>query len=233
MKVSIIIPTLNEAAIISESLQRAWALGPHEVIVVDGGSQDDTVPLARKSASRVVQTRRGRAFQQNAGAQAAAGDALLFLHADNWLPPAAMEQILDALRDRRVKVGAFWQQVESPGLAFRLLERGNAYRVARWGLAYGDQGIFIRRVVFEACGGFPDVALMEDLYLLKRLKRETWPVLLPGPLYVSPRRWRRNGVLRQTALNWLLLTAARLGVAPDRLAAYYVPHCESAVGRSS
>lgn len=98
------------------------------------------------------------------------------------------------------------------------------WRVRRRGLAYGDQGIFVRRAVFEALGGFPEVRLMEDVMLMQALRRRSRPAPLPGPVYVSPRRWQKHGVLRQTVRNWLLLSAFRLGVHPDRLAAFYAPH---------
>jgi len=117
------------------------------------------------------------------------------------------------------------------GIAYRLLERGNAVRAARLGLPYGDQGIFLRRSLFDRVGGFAEVAIMEDLLLMKRVRRLTRPVLLRGPLYVSARRWQRNGVVRQTARNWLLVAALHLGAKPERLAAWYRPEGKS--GNSS
>lgn len=224
LKTSIIIPALNEAARIAEAVRRARETEPHEVIVVDGGSSDETAALARQAGACVVTTAPGRAIQQNTGARHATGDVLLFLHADTWLPPDAVHQIESALAVAAVGCGAFRQRIEAEGLAYRLLERGNAWRVKSRGIAYGDQGIFVRRAPFEELGGFPEVRLMEDLLLMKRLRRRAWPVLLPGPLHVSARRWQRHGVLRQTARNWLLLAAARCGVSPDRLASFYARH---------
>jgi rSAM/selenodomain-associated transferase 2 len=224
MRVSIIIPALNEAANIAVAVLRAWETGPLEVIVVDGGSDDGTAALAREAGAGVLETPPGRARQQNAGARQAAGEVLLFLHADTWLGPAGLSQIVEALADSRVLCGAFRQRIEAEGRLFRWLERGNAWRARRRGLPYGDQGIFVRRLAFEELGGFPEVRLMEDAMLMKRLRRRTRPVLLPGPIYVSARGWRRHGVIRQSARNWLLLSAARLGVSPDKLAAFYAPH---------
>lgn len=224
MKVSIIIPTLNEAANIVAAVERAWATGPLEVLIADGGSVDRTPDLARGAGAQLLESPPGRARQQNAGARQAAGDVLLFLHADTWLAPEGLGQIAEALADPHVLCGAFRQRIEAEGRLFRWLERGNAWRARRRGLPYGDQGIFVRRLVFEELGGFPEVRLMEDVMLMKRLHRRTRPVLLPGPLNVSARRWRRHGVLRQTAQNWLLLSAARLGVHPDKLARFYAPH---------
>jgi len=149
---------------------------------------------------------------------------LLFLHADNWLERNAIAQIRSALRDPSVLGGAFRQHIDAPGHCYRLLEWGNAARVRWRGLPYGDQGIFLRRTVFEQLGGFPQIELMEDLYLMRRLRRLARPVLLPGPLHVSARRWRRHGLIRQTLRNWALLTAERCGVSPDQLARYYPPH---------
>jgi rSAM/selenodomain-associated transferase 2 len=221
VSVSIVIPALNEAALIAGCVTSALATGPQEVIVVDGGSSDETAALARGAGARVLLCAPGRATQQNAGARAAGGDVLLFLHADTRLAVGGSRQIEAALADVRVGCGAFRQAIEADGRLYRLLERGNAWRAARRGLPYGDQGIFVRRELFEEIGGFPQLRLMEDVFLMKRLRRRAWPVLLPGPLYVSPRRWQRRGVVRQTLRNWGLLGSAALGVHPDRLARFY------------
>lgn len=221
MRVSVVIPTFNEAAIIALAVAHAQALGPYEVIVADGGSQDATAELAQAAGAKVIAAPRGRASQQNAGAQKAEGDVLLFLHADTRLASDGLAQIAAALENPRIDCGAFRQRVEADGYLYRLLERGNAWRAAHRGLPYGDQGIFVRRELFEAAGGFPELTLMEDVFLMRRLRRRTRPVVLPGPLYVSARRWQRRGIVCQTLLNWSLLAAARLGVHPDRLARFY------------
>jgi rSAM/selenodomain-associated transferase 2 len=221
MRVSVIIPTLNEAAIVTESVAHALALGPYEVIIADGGSDDGTARLAQAAGATVVTAPRGRAIQQNAGARRAQGDVFLFLHADTHLAADGLAQIERALAEPRVGCGAFRQAIEADGRLYRWLERANACRAAQRGLPYGDQGIFVRRELFDAVGGFPELKLMEDVFLMRRLRRRTRPVLLPGPLYVSPRRWQRRGVIRQTVVNWSLLAAARLGVHPDRLARFY------------
>ena len=224
MKLSIIIPTFNEASCITEAVARAWATGPFEVIVVDGGSEDGTIELAQACSCQFLRTQQGRAVQQNAGARRARGDVLLFLHADNWLAPRVAGQIGDVLNNPSVLGGAFEQQIESPGFFYRCLERGNASRAARLGLPYGDQGIFMRRGTFESLGGFPKVRLMEDVLLMKKFRMISKPVLLPGPIHVSARRWRRHGLFRQTIRNWFLLGALKMGLSPDRLAAYYPLH---------
>ena len=225
MRVSIIIPTLNEAANIAAAIDRAWQTKPHEVIVADGGSQDETVILAEQQATTVVVGPAGRGPQLNQGANAATGDILLFLHADNWLATSGVQQIVAQFEnDPHKHIEAFKQRINADGLAYRLLERGNAARVRHLGVAYGDQGIFCRRSLFDELGGFPKEPLMEDLLLMKRLPLYAWPVLLPGPLHVSPRRWKQHGIIRQTLRNWQLVASLHLGVSPDRLARRYTPH---------
>ena len=224
MTISIIIPTLNEVASVARAIDNALAGGAHEVIVVDGGSDDGTRKVVDDKGCRLLECAPGRAAQQNLGARQASGEVLMFLHADNWLEPRGLRQIEEALADGDVLGGAFRQQIEAPGRMYRLLERGNAFRARRLRLPYGDQGIFMRREVFERLGGFPEVPIMEDLLLMRRFRRLARPVLLPGPLHVNPRRWQRHGVVGQTARNWLLLSATLLGVSPRRLAAFYPPH---------
>jgi rSAM/selenodomain-associated transferase 2 len=223
LRISFIIPTLNEAEHVERAVSRAWQAGACEVIVADGGSTDDTVAVARRLACRLVccQTA-GRGIQQNAGANLARGDILVFLHADNWLEPQAGGQIRQLLGDPKWSVGAFVQVIDAEGPIYRWLERGNAMRARRLGLAYGDQGIFLRKRLFQQLGGFAPIRLMEDVELMQRLRWRREPIaVLPGPVHVSPRRWRQHGVLRQTLRNWGLLTAFHLGVRPDYLADLY------------
>ena len=224
MKLSVIIPTLNEAESIQRAIETSLALSLHEVIVADGGSTDDTIAIAQKLDCRVINCPRGRALQQNAGAAAATGDVLLFLHADSWLVPEGRLQIEKTLASPKIPGGAFYHRIDADGLLFRLVEAGDALRVCFTRIAYGDQGIFLRREVFEALGGFPNVRLMEDVRLMKSLRDYGRLALLPGPLHVSARRWQKHGAIRQTIRNWCLLTAEHLGVHPDRLANLYVPN---------
>jgi rSAM/selenodomain-associated transferase 2 len=222
MRFSVIIPTLNEAANIVRAVTSAQESGADEVIVADGGSRDETCPLAELSGARVVSTPRGRAVQQNAGARKATGDVLLFLHADNWLGKEAISQIRSVVNRRKMKLcGAFQQKIEAALFIYRLLERGNAERVRWLGLPYGDQAIFVTRDLFDQVGGFPEEPFLEDVLLMQRLRRLSWPLLLPGPVYVSPRRWEQRGVIRQTLRNWAILAAFSLGASPQKLATWY------------
>lgn len=223
VRISVIIPALNEEVTIRQAIESAWRAGGAEVIVADGGSTDRTLEVAGQCACRVVQTGRGRARQQNAAARQAGGDTLLFLHADNRLAAGAVDQVSAVLEDPQAVGGAFRQQIAAVGLRFRLLERGNAWR-AWWQVPFGDQGIFVRKDVFFAVGGFPEVQLMEDVLLARLLRRQGRLRLLPGPLYVDARRWQRHGVVRQTLRNWALLGALACGASPDKLATYYPRH---------
>ena len=224
MRFSVVIPALNEAAVIRRAALSAWEAGASEVIVADGGSDDETAALAAACGCRVTGAPCGRASQQNAGAHLATSDVLLFLHADGVLAPQVGGQLDDALSRRRAVWGAFRQRIEAPHWIYRWLETGNAQRVMWLGMPYGDQALFVRRQVYHELGGFAQVPLMEDVLLSQRLRRRSWPVLLSGPVYVSPRRWQRAGVIRQTVRNWLLVTAFSCGVSPQRLAAWYRRH---------
>ena len=221
MQLSVIIPTLNESSSIAGCVKSARELGATEIIVADGGSVDDTGAIADSQDAQVVAAPPGRGMQMNAGAAASTGDVLLFLHADNWLPPEAREQIEQALRDPAVVHGAFRQRIDAPGRRYRWLEAGNAFRARQLDTPYGDQALFVRRTAWEAIGGFPDQPLMEDVVIARRLRRLGRPALLEGPLHVSARRWQENGVLQQTLTNWGLLAAWMVGVSPGRLASWY------------
>ena len=221
VKVSVIIPARNESARIAQAILRARIAGADQVIVCDGESTDATVGIAKTMPCELVFSPPGRGKQQNQAAFAADGDCLLFLHADTWLPEGGIKQIRSALARRSVMGGCFSQRIEASGWSYRLLERGNAARVRLWQLPYGDQGLFFRRDVFERLGGFPDVPFMEDVLMMRQFRQIARPILLPGPLAVDPRRWQQTGIVRQTMRNWALLAAEKIGVSPQRLAAYY------------
>lgn len=216
---------MNEQPNIEAAVESAWRAGAAEVIVVDGGSHDGTQQIAERIDCTLVPAETGRAKQQNAGAAAASGEVLLFLHADTRLVEDGVRQIEAALRDERTVCGAFRQSIDAEGVLYRWLEWGNAFRVRRIRTAYGDQGIFVRSEIFADVGGFPNVPILEDLILMRELRRRgASPVLLEGPLQISARRWQDNGVIRQTARNWMILSLYKLGRRPEALASWYPRH---------
>lgn len=222
MKLSIVMPVLNEAAEIEAALQ---ALAPFrrrgvEVIVADGGSRDGTADLARPLADQVMTAPRGRATQMNSGAATANGDVLLFLHADTRLPENADSLVLsEVIRSGRAW-GRFDVRIDGGGL-LRLVSLAMNWRSRLTGIATGDQAIFVTRAAFGAAGGFPSIALMEDVALSARLKRISKPLALHARVITSPRRWRKHGTLRTMLLMLQLRLQYFLGADPAKLARSY------------
>lgn len=206
-----------------KAISRAWAAGAHEVIVVDGGSDDNTAKFAQQSNAQVVTGASGRGQQMNLGAAQASGEILLFLHADNWIAEDALHQISAAMSQGDLRGGGFRQKLQSSRWIYRLIEFGNAYRARYQRLVYGDQGIFVRRCVFEQLGGFADIPLMEDYEFSQRCFRDSAPLLLDGPIHVDVRRWERDGVIRTTLNNWAIARAWRQGVDAEELYKRYYP----------
>jgi rSAM/selenodomain-associated transferase 2 len=220
---SIIVPTLDEAQALPGTLAPLQALRAQgvEVIVVDGGSRDATAAVARPLADRVLDAPRGRALQMNAGARAASGEVLVFLHADTRLPDGAVAAIEGALADPRRAWGRFDVRIEAPGAPLRLVAALMNLR-SRWsGIATGDQAIFVRRSAFDSVGGYAPIPVMEDIALSRRLKAITPPACLAERVTTSGRRWEREGVLRTIVLMWRLRLAYALGADPHRLARRY------------
>lgn len=222
MKVSVIIPTLNEEALICDAVNSAVVAGADEVIVADGGSTDRTVSLVADMAIIVKSATAGRAVQQNSGAAVASGDLFLFLHADCQLHANAISELRERCQHLpEFTVACFQQRIDHPGWKYRVVEAGNQCRVRLLGWAYGDQGISVSGQAFRDIGGFADVAFLEDLLLMKSLKRRNGVLLLSSPLKVSARRWQRRGMFWQTLRNWCIVLAAQLGASPNWLAKFY------------
>jgi rSAM/selenodomain-associated transferase 2 len=222
-RVSIIIPALNEAARIADTLRPLQPLRArgHEVIVVDGGSADATAEIARPLADRVIASEPGRARQQNAGALAAAGDVLLFLHADTLLPPDADRLVIDGLTRSGRGWGRFDVRLSGRAPALRMVERMMNLRSRATGIATGDQAIFVRPDGFWRAGGFPQIPLMEDVALSRILRRAGPPLCVRERVLTSSRRWEERGVLRTILLMWRLRAEYALGADPARLADRY------------
>ncbi|TWT47974.1 N-glycosyltransferase [Thalassoglobus neptunius] len=219
-QIAVIIPTLNEENSIAGLISRLRQLGDFEIIVVDGGSSDETIAQSR-NADKVLESPPGRARQQNLGAQHANAEYLLFLHADCDVSAGFDQAVADILRQPDVSAGCFSQRIDHPAKKYRLIESGNAWRVRVLGWIYGDQGLFVRRETFLKLGGFPEIELMEDLFFSKQLRREGRLVIANAPLTVSARRWEKRGVLVQTLSNWFMIVMVHLGVSPKRLAKWY------------
>lgn len=220
-RLCVVIPVLDEAATIVTCLERLseWRQQGIEVIVVDGGSKDDTRALARPLADQVIDGPRGRARQMNRGAAAASAQALLFLHADTHLPPAAMPAILKALEKRHW--GRFDVCIQGRSRWLYLIAASMNLRSRLTGIATGDQAMFMRRSAFDAVGGFPDQPLMEDIEVSKRLKRLSPPACLGVKVLTDGRRWEQGGVLTTILLMWRLRFRYWRGADPVRLAEEY------------
>jgi uncharacterized protein len=217
---SVVIPALNEAANIVRTIEPLRATDV-ETIVVDGGSQDQTRQLARQAGAKVIETVRGRAWQQNEGARLAQGQVLLFLHADTRLPSGFGAQIFEVLMDPDTVLGAFRFKTDWDHWAMRCMEHAVHFRAAYLRLPYGDQGLFMRRGMFEQVGGFAQVPIAEDLFLVRRLAFLGGIALAPGAAVTSGRRWRHSGIVRTTLINYMIALGCLAGVDPKRLAPLY------------
>ncbi len=221
---SIIVPVLNEAATIETCLRRLDPLRRErvEVIVVDGGSTDDTPARAQPLCDTLIRSARGRALQMNTGARAASGDILLFLHADTELPADAGKLIVDAFRRHPSRVwGRFDVRIIGRVRLLRLVAKMMSLRSRLTGIATGDQAIFCEREIFARINGFPEIPLMEDVAFSKRLRRGFPPLCLNAEVITSGRRWETNGVIRTILLMWWLRFAYAIGVPPATLSRWY------------
>ena len=224
MRVSVVIPTWNEASTIVESLARLADQGADEVIVADASSPDGTAELAASAGASVVGSPKGRGVQQNRGVSVATGDMLLFLHADCWLERGALDVLRrSAARNPRVPGGCFRMTVDDPDPRFLPINAAADLRAGILGIPYGDQGIFASRRAFDHVGGFPETRLMDDVLFALQLRHLGRLVVLRPRIFVSPRRWKRQGIVRQSLRNWALTAAAAVGVSVDSLARFYPP----------
>lgn len=223
-RISIIVPVLNER----EALQRNLPLlqgvreGGHEVIVVDGGSADDSVTVASTLADYVIHSNAGRAHQMNAGAAVAHGEILLFLHIDTELPAGSMALVQESLRRLTAVWGRFDVRLSGSRRVFRIIEALINLRSRVSGVATGDQAIFVRSARFRQVGGFPDLPLMEDVALSKTLRRIASPICLRLRVTTSSRRWEQHGVVRTVLLMWWLRLLYFCGIAPQKLHDMYI-----------
>jgi rSAM/selenodomain-associated transferase 2 len=220
VKLAVVIPALDEADRIEETVRNAQAPGV-EVIVVDGGSRDETVECARRAGARVVESPPGRARQLATGAAACGGEAIVFLHADTLVPVGFAEAVREALGAPEVVGGCFRLRFDrlTPGL--RVIQWGARLRVALANLPYGDQALFVRRSVLEAIGGIPEVPILEDLDLVQAMKRRGRVARLPLAVTSSARRYRAGGVLGTMLRNWVALAAWCIGLDRERIREWY------------
>jgi rSAM/selenodomain-associated transferase 2 len=222
MKISIVIPTLNEAANLPQTLATIDAAKHDcEVIIADGGSTDRTCEIAQAAGAIVLQSPLGRAKQLNHGAAQASGEIYLFLHADTRLPSNWRDLIQQTLASPATIAGAFELAIDSPRWGLRLVEWGVKVRSRYLHLPYGDQAIFLRAETFHQLGGFPDLPIMEDFQLVKQLQKMGRIAIVPQAVLTSARRWEKRGILKTTGLNQLMIVGFYGGVAPDRLQTWY------------
>ena len=217
-RLSVVIPTFNEEETIAHTLGRVREGNVWEVIVVDGQSTDRTREIARAHGATVVESPRGRGRQLTAGASIATGDTLLFLHADTSLPSGFADDVSRALDQPGVCAGAFRLLIDAPGRSFRLIEKLVHFRSRVRQMPYGDQAIFVPASVFQEAGGFPDLPIMEDYALIRRLRRMGRIEIAPAAVVTSARRWIKHGVWRTTLCNQACLLAHWLGVPAARIA---------------
>jgi rSAM/selenodomain-associated transferase 2 len=222
IKISIIVPVLNEQINLPEALSnlQPFRRQGHEVVIVDGGSSDNSLMLAQQAADTVIVSKAGRALQMNSGAAVATGDIFLFLHCDTLLPENALEVIAGNFQ-RKNYWGRFDVRLSGNKFVFRLIERLMNLRSRLTSIATGDQAIFIERKLFNRLGGFPEIALMEDISISGLLRKRSSPVCLKQQVITSSRRWENNGVVATVLLMWKLRLLYFFGVSADKLSQKY------------
>jgi len=224
-KLSVIIPVFNESRIINAAIDHLYHLksaGSFEIIVVDGNPAGDTIKAITRPGVKKVISAKGRGLQMNTGAAIAAGDVLLFLHADTMLSHDALEQIFKLFEQDDVVGGAFDLGIQSKKKIFRLIEKMASIRSRLTGIPYGDQAIFLEKRFFDRVGGFKDIPIMEDVELMRRIKKAGLKIkFVPRKVQTAPRRWEKEGIVYATLRNWTLMTLYLLGVSPQKLKKFY------------
>lgn len=219
---SVVIPALNEAANLLKTLHHTQAGVDLEIIVVDGGSADNTVEIAQNAGVKVISSpKTGRAQQMNAGAAIATGDILLFLHADTHLPPGYDGMIREALSHPQIIAGAFELAIDGEGLSLRWVEKMVNARSRVLQFPYGDQALFLKTSIFQKLGGFPNLPIMEDFEFIRQLKPRGRITILPATVLTSSRRWQKLGVFKTTLINQTIILGYFLGISPTTLRRWY------------
>ncbi|PNW29629.1 UNVERIFIED_CONTAM: glycosyltransferase, partial [Euhalothece sp. KZN 001] len=221
IKLSVIIPVLNEEKTIAQTLEHLQKTAV-EIIIVDGGSTDNTVEIAQNMGIKtILSPEPGRSNQMNTGAKYAIGKVLLFLHADTKLPHNYLQYIEESLEKPNTIAGAFLLKIESQNPLLRIVEKGVNARSRLLQMPYGDQGIFLKKETFETIGGFPDIPLMEDFQLMLTLKKQGKIRLAKAPVITSARRWEKLGVIKTTLINQKVILGYFFGVSPEKLKQWY------------
>ncbi len=218
---SVIIPTLNEAANITAVINTIENRETTEILVVDGGSTDNTSELATKAGAVVLHTPPGRAAQMNVGADHATGNILLFLHGDTLLPKGNNHLIEHTLQIPEISCGAFSLYIDSARWSLHCIAVGANLRSKVFQLPYGDQGLFTTVKTFQTVGGFPDLPIMEDYYFVRSLGKKGKVITLPQTVTTSSRRWDNMGIFKTTLINQLIIVGHLIGLPPARLARLY------------
>jgi rSAM/selenodomain-associated transferase 2 len=222
VKISVIIPTLNEALILEKSIAEIHCHSPHEIIIADGGSEDNTLGIAEKFGLSIVESPPGRASQMNAGAKTATGDVLLFLHADSRVDADSFQKMAVVMKQENKVGGAFSLAIESEKPSLKMISNFATLRAKHLHLVYGDQAIFVRAAVFHDIGGFPSLPICEDLAFYRRLMTQGSTVILEEKAFTSARRWNTEGIFFTSMRNSVIAILFLLGFPPRILSKWYL-----------